>query len=145
MIKYYKRGRPRKIDNGKQHTPETYWKNKHNITAEPIDYLLKKGIITDDMHKAALKFRWLYTVKFGAPTIQSSMNMYSRSSTNSYSDESYNILKQNKALKIVQDVCVYHYPLQYTKAENYRRNIESLQAGLELLCRLFFPHIYQVQ
>ena len=52
------RGRPRKPMN-----------DNDPGTPEPIDICLEKGIITTDQHWCGLHLRWLYTVRYGAPSI----------------------------------------------------------------------------
>jgi hypothetical protein len=37
---------------------------------EPLDLLLKNGIITIIQHKLALNLRWMFTLNFGLPTVQ---------------------------------------------------------------------------
>lgn len=37
---------------------------------EPLDFLLREGIITITQHKLAMKLRWMFTVNFGLPTVQ---------------------------------------------------------------------------
>ncbi len=70
-----KRGRPRKIldcsqnnhDNG---TPELQRKIIELQTKEPIDLLLEKRLISNDEHRAAMHFRWLYTLRYGIPSVR---------------------------------------------------------------------------
>jgi hypothetical protein len=65
-----KRGRPRiereKNDKG---TPELRRKIAKNKTIEPIDLCLKKGLISEHEHQAAIRLRWLYTLRFGSPHV----------------------------------------------------------------------------
>jgi hypothetical protein len=66
-----RRGRPRiereEYDYG---TPELRARHMRGLTAEPIDRYLSQSIITQQQHWCALHFRWLYTLRFGVPTIQ---------------------------------------------------------------------------
>lgn len=66
-----RRGRPRSerpaLDKG---TPELQNKRKQNITVETIDTCLSKGLISESQHLAALRFRRLYSLRFGAPHIR---------------------------------------------------------------------------
>ncbi len=39
------------------------------MTAEPIDLCLEKGIISPDQHRSGLQLRWLYTLRYGAPSL----------------------------------------------------------------------------
>ncbi len=65
-----KRGRPslnkEKNDTG---TKELREKVARNFTIEPLDLCLKKNLINDDEHKAGIRLRWLYTLRFGSPGI----------------------------------------------------------------------------
>lgn len=65
-----RRGRPRANsgvpDTG---TPELRQKRRHFLTAEPIDLCLEKGIISPQQHRSGLHLRWLYTLRYGAPSL----------------------------------------------------------------------------
>lgn len=66
-----RRGRPKKaaaegVDVG---TPELRFKHAHGLTAEPIDQCLERQLITEAHHWCALHLRWLYTVRYGAPSL----------------------------------------------------------------------------
>lgn len=68
-----RRGRPKKLlktgrDRG---TLELQAKRRLNLTTEPLDLCLIKGLINSDQYSSGLYFRWLYTLKFGNPTIRS--------------------------------------------------------------------------
>lgn len=64
------RGRPRKpvldYDPG---TPELRLKHALQLTSEPIDICLEKGLITPQQHWCGLHLRWLYTLRYGAPSL----------------------------------------------------------------------------
>lgn len=66
-----RRGRPRTPritqDTG---TPELRQKHAAGATSETIDLCLRHHLITEAQHRAALHFRWLYTLRFGAPSVQ---------------------------------------------------------------------------
>lgn len=66
-----RRGRPclpkPAIDTG---TPELAGKRRLGHTAEVIDLLHGKGLITEAELWCALHFRWLYALRYGAPTLQ---------------------------------------------------------------------------
>ena len=68
-----RRGRPKQapqaeIDFG---TPELRHKRAQQVTIEPLDWLRNKEIITHKQHWCGLHFRWLYTLRYGATTVQS--------------------------------------------------------------------------
>jgi hypothetical protein len=58
-----KRGRP------KIYYDFTENSNKYKFE-EPLDSLLREGIISLTQHRLALKLRWIFTVNFGLPTVQ---------------------------------------------------------------------------
>lgn len=67
-----RRGRPRATaritpDKG---TPELVRKREQSLTSETIDLCYQRGLISEQEHHAALHFRWLYTLRFGVPTVQ---------------------------------------------------------------------------
>ena len=66
-----RRGRPpihrEKEDRG---TQELQLKRAAGITQEPVDQWLAQGRLSADMHHCALHFRWLYTLRFGSPSIK---------------------------------------------------------------------------
>lgn len=68
-----RRGRPRarqaihnEPDPG---TPELLTKRRYHLTTEPIDLCLNRKLIDETQHRNALRFRWLYTIRFGAPGV----------------------------------------------------------------------------
>lgn len=67
-----RRGRPAKPklmrDNG---TPELQAKRTLGLTGEAIDLCLERRLITREQHWAGLHYRWLYTVRYGAPSLSS--------------------------------------------------------------------------
>jgi hypothetical protein len=67
-----KRGRPRQnfsttTDSG---TPELRLKHALGLTQEPLDALLARGTINAAQHRAGLHFRWLYTLRYGVPSVR---------------------------------------------------------------------------
>lgn len=72
-----KRGRPRqnfesenpKNDHG---TNEFIIKRSIGATKEPIDLLMEYRFISEYEHRAALHFRWLYTLRYGVQNLTSS-------------------------------------------------------------------------
>jgi hypothetical protein len=67
-----RRGRPAKpkevLDKG---TPELQAKHAAGITREAIDLCLERGLISTEEHWAGLHYRWLYTIRYGAPSVSS--------------------------------------------------------------------------
>jgi len=65
-----KRGRPPKKKIGKDlGTAELQMKRIFNLTYEPLDLCMRRQIITLDQQQAAMRLRWLYTLRYGAPSI----------------------------------------------------------------------------
>jgi hypothetical protein len=67
-----RRGRPPKPRETEDHgTPETRAKHSAGLLHEPLDLCLERGIITREQHWCGLHLRWLYTLRYGAPSITS--------------------------------------------------------------------------
>lgn len=66
-----RRGRPPRptVDSPDTGTPELRRKRALGLTDEPIDRLLKRGLITASHHWCGLHLRWLYTLRYGAPVV----------------------------------------------------------------------------
>jgi len=65
-----KRGRPKQTKQPHDHgTPELVAKRSAGHTREPLDRLLDKRLITPRQHWCGLHLRWLYTLRYGAPSI----------------------------------------------------------------------------
>ncbi|CAL7959328.1 hypothetical protein MIDIC_110072 [Alphaproteobacteria bacterium] len=121
-----KRGRPKiikeQIDAG---TMELQKKRKAHLTSEPLDLCLEYNIISEDQHRYALRLRWLYTLRFGVPTVQSyDLTRINGIIGSKYNDEKWiskkqqeyreilQILGKIRAVQIVQSVCIHHmYPI----------------------------------
>ncbi len=70
MVFSQRRGRPKihreATDKG---TPELRRMKALGLTGELLDRLLVQGYITDGQHRAGLRLRWLYTLKYGVPAL----------------------------------------------------------------------------
>jgi hypothetical protein len=65
-----RRGRPpRPSEPTDRGTRELQEKHARGLTAEPIDLCLARQHITPAQHWCALHWRWLYTVRYGAPSL----------------------------------------------------------------------------
>lgn len=66
-----KRGRPclhrPEKDTG---TRELAARHAEGHTMEALDICLKRNLISDEAHRAGLHLRWLYSLRFGAPTVR---------------------------------------------------------------------------
>lgn len=155
-----KRGRPassslKVIEGGKQIKSAESKKPRMHITREPIDICQKKGLITSEEHWAAIHFRWLYTIKFGAPGISAleydKMNAHGPKITDPLWQEmrereyamAVEKLRKSGALKIVLNIAVFGYlPGFLSHSGSNRRymnnnysEITKLREGLDLLVK----------
>lgn len=156
-----KRGRPAAnskftiIEGGKQEKlPEPTPKPRARINREPIDIYHEKGMIDDDQHRAAIHFRWLYTLRFGAPGISATgYDRYSghspRNNDPKWQEErereyamAVEKLRKCGALKIVLNIAVFgHYPKympigRISRKDYMRYNLNEvlkLREGLDIL------------
>ena len=67
------RGRGRPKTERPQHdygTPELIMKRLLGETTETLDLCLERGIITHRQHRSGVHFRWLYTLRHGAPSVR---------------------------------------------------------------------------
>lgn len=137
-----RRGRPRntmtKPDAG---TPELIQKRAFGMTSEILDHCLKQGIIHARQHRAALHYRWLYTLRHGRPTVQAN-GLEDASPSIGERCETWKALREGEyrqaalllssihALSAVRGVAVFN---------NYPANsdIPDLRRGLEELARLW--------
>jgi hypothetical protein len=82
-----RRGRPPKAagstDSG---TPELRFKHAHGLTMEPIDYCLDRRAITPAQHWCGLHLRWLYTLRYGAPSLTTRYDTESHSAPKNADD-----------------------------------------------------------
>lgn len=127
-----KRGRP------KIYYDFTHINNKQ-IFEEPLDSLLRQGIITATQHKLAMKLRWMFTVNFGLPTVQAyNMTKVKGRGVSKYDEESlYEIRHRYKQIveflyyedkesaKAILNIIIHH-----KKPHN---NIESIKIGAQNL------------
>ena len=94
-------------------------KRKANITTEPLDLCFQRGLINEQQHNAGIRLRWLYTLKFGAPTISSYSPDNVGGHSCKYEDNGWmwhrqleyklmiERLEKSKARKIVVDICIF--------------------------------------
>lgn len=154
-----KRGRPIKtlvkLDFG---TPELAEKRACRLTVEAIDLCLERGLISQGEHKAALKLRWLYFMKFGSPFISSRelTDCRGRSTQKGMDPEALKEAEQIyaeilkgldfiKARQIVLDICVFDiYPAFLGSKYNIITSIEcdKFSSGLKLVHSLLEQYQY---
>jgi hypothetical protein len=154
-----RRGRP-KLNRPLQDlgTPESREKNAQGLTEEPIDMCLKNRYITESQHSAGIRFRWLYTVRFGLPTVQAVDTSSLKGRDLSAKDDVWQearekeykkaieCLKKRGCLPIVEQVCIYNIAPHFLRAKKPALALDSaelkkLREGLlELTKLLSFRH-----
>lgn len=137
-----KSARPHGPDLG---TPELIFKRAHDITAESIDLCHQRGIISDDMHWCGLHLRWLYTIRYGAPSV-SALDLSRidglehavddplwRSSREQEWAEAAALLKSKQLYLPVASVCIFNLTPRFLNKSVYTRAFKNpkLMRGLE--------------
>ena len=144
-----RRGRPKKINHNSydKGTIELIEKRKSNLTTEPLDLCFQRGLINEQQHNAGMRLRWLYTLKFGAPTISAYSPDNLGGHSCKYEDNGWmkrrqneyhliiELLERNKARKIVMDICVFNRmpSFLYKVPKNFRCNNLATYKELQLL------------
>jgi hypothetical protein len=135
-----RRGRPRKDISEKNRdrgTPELQRKRALSHTSEAIDFLLQRGVISEQEHWCGLHYRWLYTLRYGAPSVQSLDPNHSKGFSHSpirwdWQEareaewvEAQQKLQQWGSLRAVRDVTLYNH-LAPSLMENLRQGLRLL-------------------
>lgn len=154
-----RRGRPKserpKFDTG---TPETVMKRLQGTTSEALDLCLERGIINKRQHWCGVHLRWLYTIRYGAPSVSAVQLCYYDGGKGRPEDESWRMQREkeyNDAISqlakvgqslLLLNLCVYNERpkfLNYSLAE-MQQNFESisdsiirLRSGLDILSDLW--------
>lgn len=156
-----KRGRPKNnrpsIDTG---TPETVMKRLQDTTSEILDLCLKYNIINEKQHWCGIHLRWLYTLRYGVPSVRCRDLLYfaEHQTNNTEEDPQWReerekefnqaIVALNKAgyaITIV-NLCVFNEkPKHFTFAasgdgnKNYHnlKNFATIRNGLDTLADLW--------
>lgn len=100
-------------------TPELVYKRAFYVTKEPLDLCYEKGLISLDQHKCGIRLRWLYTIRYGVPTVASNFPQeFLRSGRTrdpewvAHQQEIYKFINEElyrcNALDTVMDTCVYN-------------------------------------
>lgn len=70
-MRYRTRGRPSKVRQSKDlGTKELQEKRKNGQTQEPLDRYYAQGLIGEQQYWAGNHFRWLYTMRYGVPSVK---------------------------------------------------------------------------
>lgn len=158
------RGRPKsKIADKKDiGTAELRAKRAQSITCEPLDICLKKGFISEAQHWCGLHLRWLYTLRYGAPSVACrGYHLESgypirpeddawRSAREQEYRQAIQALSHWRCYEMVMSVCVFHHmPLFLNIAPQHKnkkiemlsnkatREHEQFITGLEVLRALW--------
>lgn len=150
-----RRGRPRNAmpttDRG---TPELRARSIQGMTKEPLDLCLAQGVIDEDQHWAGIHLRWLYTLRFGTPTVRAldPLHLGGRDLRPEHPEwkagreEDYRLamelLRERGACPVVPDLCLYAYrPLCLKGAGGRVDNVAVqhelgvIQEGLSVLAK----------
>jgi hypothetical protein len=148
-----KRGRPAlnrpKNDTG---TKELAARHARGLTLEPLDLCLKRGVISEAQHRAGIHFRWLHTLRFGAPTVSAydaanlggkvtGMNndLAWKAEREREYEEAVVALKHINAYACVSNLCIFgRYPKFLFPTRDNEEEMQLLQEGLDMLERKFF-------
>lgn len=153
-----RRGRPRAQALPKDPgTPELRFKHALGLTREPLDVCLEKNLLTADQHRAGLHFRWLYTLRYGLPTVRaldlstppggmpSGADELWRQGREVEFREASRLLHESGTLRTVLAICVMQYtPAFFTPRPDLainrdgERQLAQLRDGLGLLARQWF-------
>lgn len=143
-------------------TPELVYKRAHGLTAEPLDTCLQRGFITESQHKSGLHLRWLYTLRYGAPT-PSACDLeraqhglppariedcsWRRAREEEFA-EARSLLEAQRLYRPVMALCVYNEPPQFltphaiahaaesrdrTRLSVFEAELSTIRAALDLL------------
>ncbi len=153
-----RRGRPKSnrpmLDTG---TPETVMKRLMGITTEALDICLEKGIITQQQHWCGMHLRWLYTLRYGVPSVRATnlSDMENHESKSSdYEDplwraarekeynDAVNMLTKSGYSLLLINLCVYNdlpqlFIIQTGKTIEYKEITEKISSGLNILIKLW--------
>lgn len=150
-----RRGRPKNINKSIDFGTKELRKKRSKLeTMEPIDVCLRKSLISISQHKSAIKLRWLYTLKFGAPSISAIDHcMGVGRCVSKHIDEKFlqdmqmlyaeglQILDAYGARRIVMNICVFNEMptfLHNPTSEVAHCELQDLQNGLEALSKIFY-------
>ncbi|MFO1242603.1 MAG: hypothetical protein U1E36_05305 [Rickettsiales bacterium] len=152
-----RRGRPRLVKKDMdQGTPELQEKRASGSTAEPLDLLLARRLITERQHAAGRRLRWLYTLVFGTPHVTAASfdlfeshrlrmdNTSWRAQKEIEYQKAISILKQHRCLETVQAISIFEERRSWFGAVSQKYGLEKmppelkrLNAGLTVLAQFF--------
>ena len=125
-------------------TAELAMKRALNLTKEALDLCLERRIISDEQHKSAIRFRWLYTIRFGAPNI-SALNMDKFEQAEFREDDEEWRLKREQeysmmieklrkcgALKIVMNIVIFNHLPRFLTGAMCHLRVQAIQNAKEI-------------
>jgi len=139
-------------------TAELQNKRLLGLTSEPLDIARDRKVINAEQYSAAIHFRWLYTLRFGAPGISAvDMDNYHGGREINMNDESWQVerereyamavekLRSQGALKIVMNIAIFNHRPGFLAKSSRKGHIydnkerEKFCLGLEILASLWGP------
>ncbi len=150
-----RRGRPRITREEKDRgTPELIRKKRMGETSEILDLCLERRLITPEQHWCGIHLRWLYTLRYGIPTIRAIDPTHLGGMEIKQNDQQWRIQREkeysdaiiclNKAghASLLMSICIYNErpslmdPSKLTGVRQSRRSlafIHTLTEGLDIL------------
>lgn len=118
-----RRGRPKSPSRheGDMGTPELCLKRALGVTQEVLDLCLERGIIDNAQHWSGIHFRWLYTLRFGVPTVRAvdptdlggALHKLEDPTWRAEREEEYalacTLLNKAGLREAITDICVHNY------------------------------------
>jgi hypothetical protein len=125
-------------------TPELCMHRAFNQTKEVLDICIEKRIITEDEHRAAVHFRWLYTIRFGAPNISAldinkgegrdireESEIWRAKREREYS-MAVEKLRSEGSLKMIMNIAIFNHSPRFLTGVNSHRTAQIIQNKREL-------------
>jgi len=157
-----RRGRPKKIRQEKDTgTPETAFKCQNGETAEILDTLLKKDIISDIQHRCGIRLRWLHTLRYGVTDVRAFAIRFINDTESEKNPDFYdpiwreereeeynnaiNSLNKHRCAAIVVNICIYNQKPSFLSktiknlndAQINMETITKFRNGLDILAELW--------
>lgn len=120
-MRFRGRGRPKIIRAEKDYgTPELQEKRQRHITEEALDCYLRRQLITQNQHWCGIHFRWLYTLRYGIPSVKALDTTHFGGKECKLDDLQWKqereaeyhhaamILKKNRCYAPVVNICIYN-------------------------------------
>ncbi len=143
-----RRGRPKvEIQENDHGTPELQRKRAAEETAETLDLCLGKGLISLQQHWCGIHFRWLYTLRYGAPSVRALDLLHVdgidipnddpswRESREAEYHEAALALANWGYLRLLTNICVHNQRPDFLKSRNVSdyKTLAELRDGLDIL------------